>query len=327
VNDITTLVLRDTGSTTCVVKSSLVKPEQMTGSYKLCMLIDGVVKRYPTAIVDLDTPYYTGMTKVLCMDTLVQDIIVGNIPGARGPDTDTKPRDIKYTLKVYHRYTTEHRQSGETVPEIDKTLENREGKPDVAIEECAAVQTSAMVGNEKQPPKPLKVNSVPGWEVGPDEVKTKQKEDDSLKKYWDLVGKPVEVGKPQFFLKKDILHRKYSGKKDTDEKIQLVVPTELRHKVVSLAHNTLLAGHRGAGKTLSRVQQEFYWPGVHDYVTQYVASCDLCQRNVKKNSVAKVPMEKLPLVGTPFSMICMDIIGPISPPSEGYRYILTTIDM
>ena len=32
-------------ATTCVVRSSLVKPEQMTGSYELCMLIDGVVKK------------------------------------------------------------------------------------------------------------------------------------------------------------------------------------------------------------------------------------------------------------------------------------------
>jgi len=60
-----------------------------------------------------------------------------------------------------------------------------------------------------------------------------------LKKYWDLVGKPVEVGKPQFVLKKGILYRKYSGKKDTDEKMQLVVTTELRQKVVSLAHDTI----------------------------------------------------------------------------------------
>ena len=80
-----------------MVKSSLVKSEQMTGSYELCMLIDGVDERYPTAVVDLDTPYYTGMAKVLCMDTPVQDIIVGNIPDARGPDTDTKLRHVKYT--------------------------------------------------------------------------------------------------------------------------------------------------------------------------------------------------------------------------------------
>jgi len=47
------MVLRDMGSMTCVVRSSLVKSEQMTGSYELCMLIDGVVKRYPTAVVEL----------------------------------------------------------------------------------------------------------------------------------------------------------------------------------------------------------------------------------------------------------------------------------
>jgi len=140
VNDTTTLVLRDTGSTTCVVKSSLVKREQMTGSYELCMLIDGVVKRYPTTIVDLDTPYYTGMAKVLCMDTPVQDIIVGNIPGAHGPDTDTKPRDIKYTSQcIADTPLSADKQSGENVLDNDKTPENKKDKSDVAIEECTAI--------------------------------------------------------------------------------------------------------------------------------------------------------------------------------------------
>ena len=90
-------------------------------------------------------------------------------------------------------------------------------------------------------------------------------------------------------MKKDILYRKYTSKQG-DTKIQLVVPTEMREKVVSVAHDTLLAGHRGAAKTLSRVQQEFYWPGVHECVTRYVASCDLCQRNVSKGTVPKAPM-------------------------------------
>ena len=93
--------------------------------------------------------------------------------------------------------------------------------------------------------------------------------------------------------KKGILYRRYGGKQNTDHLVQLVVPNKLREKVVSLARDTLLAGHRGAGKTLSRVQQEFYWPGIHEYVTSYVASCDLCQRNVSKGTVAKAPMEKL----------------------------------
>jgi len=84
INGTRTVVMRDTGSTTCVVKKSLVKPEQMTGSYELCRLIDAVVKRYPTAMVELDTLYFIGKTKVLCIDNPVQDIIIGNIPGASG---------------------------------------------------------------------------------------------------------------------------------------------------------------------------------------------------------------------------------------------------
>ena len=60
------IALRHTGSTTCVVKTDLVKPEQMTGSYELCMLTDGVIKRFPTATVEIDTPFYKGCAKVLC---------------------------------------------------------------------------------------------------------------------------------------------------------------------------------------------------------------------------------------------------------------------
>ena len=39
---------------------------------------------FPTAMVELDTPYFIGKTKVLCMDDPVRDIIIGNIPGASG---------------------------------------------------------------------------------------------------------------------------------------------------------------------------------------------------------------------------------------------------
>jgi len=48
---------------------------------------------------------------------------------------------------------------------------------------------------------------------------------------------------------------------------------------------------------------------------------------VSKGTVSKAPLGKLPLVETPFSVICVDIVEPISPPSEGFQYILTTIDM
>jgi len=48
------------------------------------MLIDGVVKRFPTAIVKINMPYYKGMVKALCMENPVQELIVGNVSGATG---------------------------------------------------------------------------------------------------------------------------------------------------------------------------------------------------------------------------------------------------
>jgi len=48
-----------------VVKTELVRPEQMTGSCELCMLNNGVVKQFPTATVDIDTPFYKGYAKAL----------------------------------------------------------------------------------------------------------------------------------------------------------------------------------------------------------------------------------------------------------------------
>ena len=107
---------------------------------------------------------------------------------------------------------------------------------DPSIEQVASVQTRAMVEKEKQPVKPLKVTTISGLDIGPEELKEKQRSDTTLKKYWDLISKPESKGKPQFVEKKDILYRKYS-----DTKIQLVVPTEMREKL-----HTRLAGHRGA---------------------------------------------------------------------------------
>jgi len=63
----------------------------------------------------------------------------------------------------------------------------------------------------------------------------------------------VENGKAQFFVKNEILYRKYIGKHDGEGIIQLVVPENLREKVVSLADDTLLSGHRGYTKTLNSV--------------------------------------------------------------------------
>ena len=83
----------------------------------------------------------------------------------------------------------------------------------------------------------------------------------------------------------------------------------------------------GIKKTADKIQKAFYWPGIQGDVFRHWKSCDICQNTVNKGSVPKVPVQKIPLIDMPFKWVAIDLIGPISPPSEaGHRYILTVVD-
>jgi len=208
--------MRDTGSTTCVLKTALVRPEQMTGSYELCMLIDGVVKRYPTSLVELETPYYTGIAKVLCVETPVQDIIIGHIPGARGFESKPEIRQVHAENKqvsIPHKVSQPEHILETGQKRVDTTGQSTETE---ATATCAAVQTRAMAVKENKPPRPLKINSVQGLDFGPEELIAEQKADETLEKYWELAGQPVEDGKTYLFEKKGVVYRKYYGGQNED---------------------------------------------------------------------------------------------------------------
>ena len=138
--------MRDTGSTTCVIKRSLVEAEQMTGNHELCMLIDGVVKRFPTAFVRINTPYYTdtdtdtllktyatnvrkyhstmkGTVKALCMENPVQELIVGNVPGAVGVEACYEVEVAEQREMIGDKHKIEYGTQLKQIP-----VENEEGK-------------------------------------------------------------------------------------------------------------------------------------------------------------------------------------------------------
>src|SRR6266568_108403 len=58
----------------------------------------------------------------------------------------------------------------------------------------------------------------------------------------------------------------------------IYVPTssELRRRIVSLCHDTKVAGHPRRFKTLELVSRNYWWPNMSQYVGQYVSHCDLC---------------------------------------------------
>ena len=144
-------------------------------------------------------------------------------------------------------------------------------------------------------------------------LKQMQREDESLRKYWDRDGVLVKgQAEISFEEKSGVLYRLYkhpyvNGGKPLK---QVMVPEKLRHLIIEVAHGSIMGGHMGIKKTTDKIQSAFYWPGIQGDVTRFCKSCDVCQKTVSKGSVPKVPLEKMPLIDKPFKRVAIDLVGP-----------------
>ena len=189
----------------------------------------------------------------------------------------------------------------------------------------AAATTRAQKKKEETVQKSLPVQEFSDI-VSVQELISLQEKDDSLSKFFKSARTSDQSVPFEFVIEKGVLYRLYIQK---GEKIpQIVVPVSLRPQVLSVAHDALLAGHCGVRKTLMRVQNRFWWPGVSSDVRHFVQTCDVCQKVYPKGRVPDVPLSQMPLIEEPFHRVAIDIVGPLSPMSEEkHRFILTIVDV
>ena len=296
-------VLRDSGCSGVVVKKSLVPPEQFTGQYKLCILIDRTVRRFPIAMVNIDSPWFVGKAEALCVESPVFDVVLGEIDDVRpvqDPIPDWKPG-----------------QSVESHVNVNM-----------------AVQTRAQARDAKRLRPLLKVPSaIP--DVSSEDIKEAQMADSTLEKAMEYaksngVDSDFSVRSSYFVFDQGLLYRVFQPKpvlNSGNEVRQLVVPRPYRQAVMKLAHEGIMGGHQGVRKVTEKVLANFYWPGVQADITRYGRSCDICQRTVPKGRVSKVPLGKMPVIDIPFLRVAVDLVGPIKPvTARKNRYILTIVD-
>ena len=75
---------------------------------------------------------------------------------------------------------------------------------------------------------------------------------------------------------------------DWAEYHQIVVPQSYRPEILSMAHETPLAGHLGVNKTYNKMAKHFYWPKMKGDVVKFCRSCHTCQVANVKDKLEKV---------------------------------------
>ena len=101
-----------------------------------------------------------------------------------------------------------------------------------------------------------------------------------------------------------------------------VCPPGLRRTMVWQTHDM---AHSGAGRTLSRLQLAWYWPGMTTEVRQVVRTCEVCQA-AKSGGTHPAGSRQRLFAGRPWQKVAVDLVGPMPETSRGNKWILVLMD-
>ena len=105
---------------------------------------------------------------------------------------------------------------------------------------------------------------------------------------------------------------------------QLVVPHSERQDMIRQFHDSLFAAHLGVSRPVFRLQSRVYWPGLHQDVRPYLASCTDCLACMSP-CPWRAPMGHI-AVGHRWDRVAMDLLDMSVTSAKGNRYVLVMVN-
>lgn len=102
------------------------------------------------------------------------------------------------------------------------------------------------------------------------------------------------------------------------------VPTEQRMEVLLEHHDN--HSHQGLWKVYRRIKQQYYWPGMHETIYQYIRKCDLCKRTKPSNESTKTPHGQYRDPEIPGRQLSIDLTGPFVMSKKRNRFLFVVLD-
>jgi len=101
----------------------------------------------------------------------------------------------------------------------------------------------------------------------------------------------------------------------------------LKRGVISLFHDSTMAGHPRITKTLALMKPYYWWPNMKNFITEYIKGCTTCQMTKVNTQPTRPPLFPIysEVNALPFQTISLDFIVKL-PISDSYDTILMITD-
>lgn len=86
------------------------------------------------------------------------------------------------------------------------------------------------------------------------------------------------------------------------------------------------AGHYGVNRTLAKIEAKYFWPGMHQFITEFCRKCVECQK-YKVSNLKPGGLLKTPVMSQRMEVLAVDFFGPLPESEDGYRHILIVEDV
>ena len=106
---------------------------------------------------------------------------------------------------------------------------------------------------------------------------------------------------------------------------QVIVPPDLRPRILYAGHHAKLAGAPGGRKLYMTLRREYYWPTMAMDCYATVRNCAECAKNRLKLRRNAAPMQLFPAT-SPLESVSIDILGDLIQTPRGHRYLLVICD-
>ena len=110
-----------------------------------------------------------------------------------------------------------------------------------------------------------------------------------------------------------------------DNLIYIPDSNDLQLHVLRYKHDHILSGHPGRSKTVGLIRRDYTWPGLCEYVKNYISSCTTCMRAKPQRHKPYGLLKQLPIPERPWNSISMDFIETLLT-SSGCDSILVIVD-